>query len=284
MKVLTQNEAARLMPPRRFDDHKGNRGGVLILAGSRRYRGAALLAARGALRMGAGLVVLLSVPEVLNAVACSLPEAIAEEVNTPEDLLRAMKQWSGRCSVLLAGSGLDRDERAEALCRAACTWQGPSLWDGDGLYWLAERQLRPEQCAVTPHEGEAARLLSACGVTPKEAASLSRQERAERLADVYSAVLLKGWHSLSAQSGRETLMIPRGDRTLSIPGSGDVLAGAAAALAAAGTDLQKALALAAWCHGSAGETLGRQKGQDGVLAHEVADALPCASKELNEGC
>ena len=280
MTVLTQSEAAAFMPRRHFDDHKGNRGGVMILAGSRRYRGAALLAARGALRMGAGLVVVLSVSEVLSALTCVLPEAIAEEVNTPEDFFRAVGLWSSRCSTLLVGSGLDRDERAEALCRAACTWQGLSLWDGDGLYWLAERRLRPESCALTPHEGEAVRLLSACGIAPQKTAALSRQERAEHLAVAWGPTLLKGWHSLASAQGRETIMIPRGDRTLSIPGSGDVLAGAAAALTAAGTELQKSLALAAWCHGSAGEALGRQRGQDGILAREVADALPLSAKEL----
>jgi len=266
-------DIAAMLPCRRADDHKGSRGGVLIAAGSAQYRGAALLAARGALRMGAGLVVLASVPEVLDAAAVVLPEVIPEPAAAGDEMDEIMSKWNRRCRALLVGSGLGRDARAQKICRSAAAWEGPSLWDGDGLYWLAHDHLTPVSCCVTPHEGEAAVLLGGRKTAGRFAA-------AEELSEQYGTAIFKGFHSLVSQKGCKTLIIPRGDRTLSIPGSGDVLAGASAALLASGIPVRNALAAAAWCHGAAGEKLGRLKGQDGVLAHEVADELPSVLKEL----
>jgi hydroxyethylthiazole kinase-like uncharacterized protein yjeF len=273
---LTAADVRAMLPRRRADDHKGSRGGVLIAAGSQQYRGAAILAARGALRMGAGLVVLASVPEVLDSLTGVLPEVIPEPLSTGGEMEEVMTKWSRRCHVLLVGSGLGRDERARKICRTASLWNGPSLWDGDGLHWLAEYQLKPRMCCLTPHEGEAAALLGKTGkVTDRFAAAAELSER-------YGTVILKGFHSLVSEKGCKTLIVPRGDRTLSIPGSGDVLAGAASALLASGIPARSALAAAAWCHGTAGENLGRLRGQDGVLAHEVADELPSVLKGLSD--
>ncbi|WP_320794165.1 NAD(P)H-hydrate dehydratase [Pyramidobacter sp.] len=275
---LEERDVRNFLPRRRIDDHKGCRGGVLIVAGSKRYRGAALLAVRGALRAGAGLAVLASVPEVLNALAVSLPEAIAEPLDTPGSLEAVMRKWRPRCAALLIGSGLDRDDRARELCRIGAQWNGPSLWDGDGLYWLGEDDIRPVRCCLTPHEGEAAALLG--GRSPVR----DRFEAAGTLARRRGPVLLKGYRSLVVAPEQTPWIVPRGDRTLSVPGSGDVLAGTCAALLAAGVPEEKALALGAWCHGAAGETLGRTRGRDGMLAHEVADRLPAVLKELNGAC
>ena len=274
---VEEDDLLPLLPARRSDDHKGSRGGVLIVAGSKRYRGAPLLAARGALRMGAGLVVVASVEEVLTPLSINLPEAIMEPLEGPDALDALFQRWAPRCSTLLIGSGLDRDGRAEALCSAAARrWPGSSLWDGDGLHWLARNQLKPRKCCVTPHEGEAAALLG-----DKEILK-DRVQTARRLAQLYGTAILKGYRSVVAAGGETPLIVPRGDRTLSVPGSGDVLAGASAALLAAGLEGRGALALAAWCHGAAGEKIGRERGRDGVLAAEVADMLPGALKELRD--
>lgn len=270
---LNSDDVQKVLPVRRSDDHKGKRGGVLVAAGSARYRGAALLAARGALRMGAGIVVVASVEEVLTPLSLSLPEAIMERLDAPEDLDDIFDRWRERCSVLLVGPGLDRDERARGICRRAARWSGPSVWDGDGLYWLAEEKLHPSQCCVTPHFGEAQRLI---GLPLGD----HRFANAQTLAELYGAAVLKGPRSVVAQKNSPLWDVPRGDRTLSIPGSGDVLAGACAAMCAAGLGFQEALAVAVWCHGAAGERIGRLQGKDGALAHEVADMLPLVLKEL----
>jgi len=275
---LEERDVRNFLPRRRSDDHKGRRGGVLIVAGSKSYRGAALLAARGALRAGAGLVVLASVPEVLDALAAPLPEAISEPLDTPDSLEAVMQKWRPRCAALLIGSGLGRDERSRELCRIGARWDGPALWDGDGLYWLGKEDIRPVRCCLTPHEGEAAALLG------ERLPMRDRFEAAGTLARRFGPVLLKGYRSLVVGPEQTPWIVPRGDRTLSVPGSGDVLAGACAALLAAQLSEEKALALGAWCHGESGESLGRMQGQDGTLAHEVADRLPAVLKELNGAC
>ncbi len=267
-------DARALLPRRREDDHKGKRGGVLIVAGSVRYRGAALLSARGALRAGAGLVVLASCGPALDALTCALPEAIGEPLDDPADLPGVMERWRKRCRALVVGPGLDRDERAERICRAASSWTGVSVWDGDGLYWLKKSSLAPANFCVTPHEGEAAFLLGEKAPLP------DRFETAARLSRLGCPSLLKGCRSLVAEKGAVPLIVPRGGRVLSIPGSGDVLAGITGALLTAGLESSRALALAAWCHGAAGERLAARLGPDGALAAEVADAVPRVLKEM----
>ena len=273
---LEESDMRTVIPKRRMDDHKGSRGGVLIVAGSERYRGAALLAARGALRAGAGLVVLASTEKVCDALSVALPECIAEPLDKAEKLRDVMTRWQGRCSALVVGPGIDRDERARTLCRIATEWNGASLWDGDGLYWLAHDSLTPTNCCVTPHGGEAARLLH------RERQECDRFETARQLAESGRSVLLKGYRSIIAENGQTPLIVPRGNRALSIPGSGDVLSGVCGAFLAAGLARREALALGAWCHGAAGEQLGREKGLDGVLAHEVADTIPSILKDLGQ--
>lgn len=273
---LEKRDVCEFMPKHQTDDHKGSRGGVLIVAGSERYKGAAVLAARGALRAGAGLVVLASTAKVCDALPVVLPECIAEPLDNTEKLCDVIARWQNRCQALVIGPGLDRDERARELCRIAAAWNAVSLWDGDGLYWLAQDSLAPVACCLTPHEGEAARLLHI------EKLTCNRFESALQIAENGRTVLLKGYRSIIAECGQLPLIIPRGDRTLSIPGSGDVLSGVCGAFLAAGLTRRNALALGAWCHGSAGERLGREKGLDGVLASEVADMIPKVLKELGQ--
>ena len=270
-----KSDIAALLPERRPDDHKGKRGGVLIVAGSNRYRGAALLAAQAAFRAGAGLVVLASCRPVLDALAYRLPEAICEELETPHRLTDVIARWGKRCTALLIGPGLDRDARAQELCaKAAAEWENPSVWDGDALYFLARDILSPRDPCITPHEGEAARLLGAKTIE-------NRISAVKTLAEKHGAAILKGYRSLVMSRGDAVpTLITAGDRTLSVAGSGDVLAGTAAAFLAAGLGNSDALTLAAWCHGTAGELLGKERGRDGVLAHEIADGLPAVVKSL----
>ena len=273
---LEKRDICAFLPKRRADDHKGSRGGVLIVAGSDRYRGAALLAARGALRAGAGLVVLASPTNVCDVVSGALPECIVEPLEEAETLRDVLERWQRRCCALVVGPGLDRDERAGKICQIAAEWNGVSLWDGDGLYWLANDSMAPANCCVTPHEGEASRLLHA------DRLSHDRFQAAQQIAESGRSVLLKGYRSIVAEHGQTPLIVPRGNRALSIPGSGDVLSGVCGAFLAAGLTRRDALALGAWCHGEAGERVSLEKGLDGVLAHEVADAIPLILKDLGQ--
>lgn len=271
------DDAVALMPRRNEDDHKGSRGGVLIVAGSEQYRGAAWLAVRGALRSGAGLVVLAAPTAVIES-GFAMAEAIVEPLDKKSQLGDILERWKHRCSVLLAGPGLGRDAQAEGVCRQIIEsqWPGRMLWDGDGLFWLKEIGRGAELGCLLPHEGEAAFLMD-CSVQDIKA---RRIDWAKKISSQWGPVILKGWRSLVALPDKVPVMIPRGNRGLAIPGSGDVLSGICAALLAAGLDSGEALMLGCWLHGSAGEALAKSSGCDGLLASDVADQVPHIMKEL----
>ena len=201
------------IPPRPRDSHKGSFGTVLAVAGSAYYRGAALLAAEGALRTGAGIVTLASVEPVLAAAVARLPEcclcpcvAGAEGGISPESIPQLQRQ---KATVLLLGPGLGGT--AQSAARAAETrtlvqkllpgFAGSAVLDADGLnaaaQLLAEGKTLPHpagELIVTPHPGEMARLT---GLSAAEI-NADREEIARQYAEKWNAVMvLKGSHTLS---------------------------------------------------------------------------------------
>jgi NAD(P)H-hydrate epimerase len=160
-------------------------------------------------------------------------------------------------------------------------WDKPLLMDGDSLYALAlmsEPTLK-FNAVLTPHEGEAARLLSS---TPGEVRR-NRVHAAESLAKRWGCVLLKGEGTIVASYDRGTLKMVRladGGPELSVPGSGDVLSGCVGAFLAQGLNPFGAACLGGTLHGMAGERLKKSKGVDGLLASEIADELPYVIKSL----
>ncbi|MBQ6776285.1 MAG: NAD(P)H-hydrate dehydratase [Synergistaceae bacterium] len=259
-----------LLPPRPDDMHKGHRGRLLIVGGSERYPGAPALSALGALRSGAGVVTLLSLQTVCAACAARLPEIIyAYEDDKFRWKELAMSQKN--IDAVVIGPGLDRSVAAELVTsRLWREWPEKILVDGDGLNALASVQsdLKPRKDSViTPHEGEAARLL---GTTPDEVRA-DRFYAISELSAKWGCVVLKGHHTLVA-SGEKFLEIKNGSPALSVPGSGDVLSGCIGAFLGMGLDAFDAAVLGATVHGMAGDILARD-GIDGVLATEIANML-----------
>ena len=275
MNVMSLDGAAKLLPTRPADMHKGGRGRLLIAGGSEHYPGAPALSALGALRTGAGVVTLLSLPDVCRACAARLPEVVYR----PEDSLAKLRETalseSPSYSAAVAGPGLERSEEAidfiEALWRE---WpsEKPLLIDGDGLFALAARkdELQARDNAVlTPHEGEAARLL---GISVSDVRT-DREGAVRKLADRWGTVLLKGHGTLVARKGESAVFrLDWGGPELAVPGSGDVLSGCVGALLASGLNPLDAALLGGTLHGMAGDRL-RAGGVDGVLASEIADTL-----------
>ena len=260
--------------------HKGHRGRLLIVGGSERYTGAPALSALGALRSGAGVVTLLSLQNVCDVCAARLPEV----VYAPEDdrfnwekTVLAQKN----VDALVIGPGLDRTIAAEIFTsRMWREWKQKILVDGDGLNALAvtKDDLRPRTDSVlTPHEGEAGRLLG----IPPAAVHADRQGAVRELSERWGCVVLKGHHTLVA-SGDKFAEVKHGGPELSVPGSGDVLSGCIGAFLAMGLDAFDAAVLGANVHGLAGELLSRV-GVDGVLASEIAHALRKVIHELRTG-
>lgn len=276
---------ARLLPRWADDIHKGDRGGVLIVGGCSLYRGAPLLAARSALRAGAGLAVVFSDECVCAGIAPFLPEAIVQTGLygiSQEQFVEVLELWEPRIGCLVLGPGIGRAPEAGKIVRTVWnTWRKPLLVDGDALYWLAEGGssfAARRDALLTPHEGEAARLLE----TTPGSVRRAREVSVRALASRWGVVLLKGRTTL-VDDGERTDVIGEGNRALAIPGSGDVLAGCAAAFAAAGVPLYESALLAAFVHGRTGRVLSHRMGMDGILASEVADAIPPVLHEMRMG-
>ena len=259
-----------LLPPRPDDMHKGFRGRLLIAGGSERYPGAPALSALGALRTGAGVVTMLSIQKVCEACAARLPEVI---YCFEDDKFRWQELAFSQHGIdaLVIGPGLDKSIATEIFTsRMWRDWPEKILVDGDGLNALAvvkdELKLRHDS-VLTPHEGEAARLL---GITASEVHA-NRVQAVKDLAKKWGCVVLKGHGTLIA-SGDRVVQISRGGPELSVPGSGDVLSGCIGAFLANGLEPLNAAILGASVHGMAGELLARE-GIDGVLASEIANAI-----------
>lgn len=259
-----------LLPPRPEDMHKGFRGRLLIAGGSERYPGAPALSALGALRSGAGVVTLLSLQKVCDACAARLPEII---YCYDDDRFRwkeiALTQKN--IDALVIGPGLDRSVAAEIFtARMWREWPGKILVDGDGLSALATNKVTlksRQDSVITPHEGEAGKLL---GISADDVKN-NRLDVLNELSRKWGCVVLKGHHTLVAR-GEDFSEINHGGPALSVPGSGDVLSGCIGAFLAMGLDAFDAAVLGASIHGMAGDYLARE-GVDGVLASEIANAL-----------
>lgn len=278
---ITRELVRRLLPGRMAESNKGSYGSVLAAAGSMAYRGAAALCTEGALRGGAGLVYLASVEPVIQLVLSRTPECCACGCRTaanggihPQDA-DALRRWfADRHAVLLAGPGLG--ESAADVCKALlgrnAPWAGAVL-DADALNALAAGKYRgdlPANTILTPHPGEAARLLG-CTVADVQA---DREQAVLRLAETYHCVaVLKGSGTLIAAPGGELLHNAAGNAGLARGGSGDILAGLTAGLLAAGlkqnrTPAQMA-ACAVWLHGTAADRCARRRSMTAMLPTDI---------------
>ncbi len=276
---FSRAEAAALLPGRPADMHKGNRGRLLVVGGSDRYPGAPALSALAALRSGGGVVSLLSSSAVCAACAARLPEV----VYLPDggNWTRTALSEAPSLAAAVVGPGLGRAPESLKVVRDLWVrWPKPLLVDGDGLFALSgvavEACFSRGDAVLTPHEGEAARLL---GIS-SDAVRGDRLSAARRLAERWGCVLLKGSPTIVAWRGEETARrLSWGGPELSVPGSGDVLSGCIGAFLAMGLAARDAALLGASLHGMAGARL-RSGGVDGVLASEIADALRPAMEAL----
>jgi NAD(P)H-hydrate epimerase len=278
---IWQTEAADVaarLPARPLDSNKGDFGRLAILAGSRGKPGAAILAARGALRAGAGLVTVFAPDSAAPSIVASLPEAMTEPLE------QAAPRSLSAFDAAVAGPGLGTAaETVEALERIVRAARLPLVADADALNAFAGRPgffaKRRAATVLTPHPGEAGRLLrrSTRAVQADRTGSVRALARASR-----AVVVLKGAHSLIGTPDGEIFVNPTGTPLLATAGSGDVLSGVIGALLAGGLSARDAAVAGVWLHGAAGQRLETVLGDAGLLAHEVADAIPGARRALRE--
>lgn len=258
--------------------HKGDRGALLIVGGCDRYRGAPVLAAMGALLAGCGLVT-LAVPEcAANAAAVLLPEAILEPLPSEggsirfEGMEERIAAAADRCDAAVLGPGIGRSESAAKITDFFWrSWRKPLLVDADALHHLSDLAgngdlPRRGDAVITPHAGEAAKLLNREPgfVTGKRLAAC------RELASRFSVALLKGSGTLLSD-GSEARVIMEGSQALAVPGSGDALSGVVGALLAAGLPPLDAATLGALLHGKVG-TDAQERGIP-LLARDIANAI-----------
>ncbi len=240
------------LPPRSPTAHKGQFGHVLVVGGDRGFGGATLLTAESALRCGAGLVSLATRPEHVAGALVRRPEMMSAGISSANQLLALV----AKASVLVVGPGLGQEAWGRSLFSVARSSNLPQVWDADALNLLAQAPIAmPGNSIITPHPGEAARLL---GISTAQVQS-DRPAAAHALAQKYAVVtVLKGAGSLIAAPDGRLNVCNHGHPAMAGAGLGDVLAGVVGALLAQGLPAFEAASLAVWLHARAGEQLGAE--------------------------
>lgn len=275
MRYFDEQECKRLLPRRRRDSHKGDYGRILLLCGSRGYTGAAALAARGALRCGAGLVY-LAVPESIYAIeAVKLDEAVVLPMPDENGMLSAdacgqIQPLLKRMDAVLFGCGSGIAPGTETVLRfllqnASC----PLVLDADGITLVSrhkdELRGRTSPTILTPHDGEFARL------EPKDADRVTQTEDLAR--DLGCVIVRKGHRSLICGEG-ESFENRTGNPGMATGGSGDVLAGIITGLLGQKLSPMDAASAGVWLHGRAGDLCAQRLGEYGLLPGDLVEELP----------
>jgi ADP-dependent NAD(P)H-hydrate dehydratase / NAD(P)H-hydrate epimerase len=265
-RFITAADVLQALPRRLRHAHKGHHGHVLVVGGAPGMAGAALLAARAALRGGAGWVSLATHPEHAAALVAAQPEVMVQAVTTAE----ALRPLLARATVVVVGPGLGAADWGLPLWEAVLASGRPLVVDADGLNALAQRPQSLGGAVITPHPGEAARLLGLKSAAEVEA---DRCGAARRLQARYQAVsVLKGAGSLVAD-GRQLRLCPTGNPGMAVGGMGDVLAGLIGALMAQGLDPATAAAVGVRAHADAADTVAALRGERGLLPSDLLEAL-----------
>lgn len=254
--------APRALPPRPRDSHKGRQGHVLAVGGDLGAGGAVRMCGEAAARVGAGLVSIATREANVGAILSARPELMPHGVHVPRNL----EPLLARAGVLAVGPGLGQDEWGRGLWNAALDAGKPLVLDADGLNLLATApRALPPACVLTPHPGEAARLLG-IAITEIQA---DRFAAARALAQKYRAVaVLKGAGSLIADPDGRVAVCPWGNPGMASGGMGDVLTGVIAGLLAQGLGTWDAACLGVGLHARAGD-LAARAGERGLLASDL---------------
>lgn len=261
------------LPRRPRTAHKGNHGHVLVIGGDHGMGGAVAMAAEAAGRVGAGLVTVVTRPEHVAPILTRRPECMVRSVDDGADDLGEPLQ---RATVVVIGPGLGQGEWGRSLLRQALQSALPLVLDADALNLLAQWQQQGDPLAtrgnwiLTPHPGEAARLLNATTADLQR----DRFDTLRRLQQQYAATMvLKGNGSLIAGENGPVWLSATGNPGMGSGGMGDVLSGVIGGLLAQGLSPVQAAAAGVWLHGRAADTAAQEGGERGLLATDLLPAL-----------
>jgi NAD(P)H-hydrate epimerase len=292
---IGQRWVAAHLPERPARAHKGTFGKVLVVAGSREYAGAALLAGLGAARSGAGLVSVATSESVGMALLGQVPELTMLLLDEEAPGLVAPGGWrrlqseAATYDAVVIGPGLGRQpatlRRTRSFLAAVTT---PTVVDADALNALAEQdswwRAVPERLVLTPHPGEFGRLTRRAATDPLPDDDDARMSAARDAALRWQRVLvLKGANTVVADVDGSVRRSNIATPALATAGSGDVLAGVTGALLAGGLAPFDAACCAVAVHGAAGLMAEDRVGRAGVIARDIATQLPGAIEQLRGG-
>ena len=280
-KTITEEMVRACFAPRPLDSHKGTFGRVLLVAGSYGMAGAAILAAKAALRSGAGQVTVATPRSIYPIVAAVVPEAIFLPLDEDEDgcvssdAVELIVRRAQNADAVVLGCGLGCSVAVTQLFlqlrrRVTC----PLILDADGINAVKPHMLVEETAfaplILTPHPGEMARLLD----STIDEVQCHREEIARRFADDYGVVLaLKGYHTLVAAPARPLMQNDTGNPGMATGGSGDVLAGLIGGLTAQGMDPYFAAMCGVYIHGAAGDRAAQRLSQHAMLPSDILEEL-----------
>lgn len=261
--LLRLGENVSVPGRRRRHAHKGDFGHVLVVGGDLGMGGAALMAAEAAMRSGAGLTSVATRAEHLSGFLARRPEVMVRGVANAKGLSSLLE----RATVVVVGPGLGRAAFGEQLLKAALDSPKPMVLDADALNILAEKDWSlPAASVITPHPGEAARLLG----WNTETVVADRFATIEALIEKYScAVVLKGAGTLVGQPGARIGVCDGGNPGMASGGMGDVLSGIVGGLLAQGLSAMDASRVGVCVHARAADAAAAQAGERGLLATDL---------------
>ncbi len=270
--LITKEYVNSILKKRTQDMHKGQCGRVLIIAGSKTMTGAAVLCAKGAFRSGAGLVYASLPLEIFSVMQISVPEAICVVRNCESDL--------SIYDAIAVGPGIGSDKtNIDIIRRLLAEFKKTLVIDADGLNIIASANLFEEMkrskadIVITPHMGEAARLLGD---------NLDKREIiASRLSYLTGATaVLKGAGTIVTHDGEALYTNTTGNPGMATAGAGDTLTGIITSLAAQGYNSFEAASCGVYIHGLAGDLAANDMGQWGIMASDIAEFTPLAIKNI----
>ena len=289
--AITQKQVSAFLKPRPRNSHKGMFGTVTVIGGASGMIGAPLLAARAALKLGAGCVhvglladnapvVDMVQPELmLHTAPFALMELLAIRLDCQKTPAKSLVTSQSKGCVLSIGCGMGASTAAQKILYEALKTDAVLVLDADALNLLARHsdlqedlRARKASSVITPHPGEASRLL---GISMKQVQA-ARTEAAQKLAKkLHCSVVLKGAGSVCVTRDGKTYLNKTGNPGMGGPGMGDVLTGMIAAFIAQGLDADQALLLAVHLHGAAGDALKEKGVAVGMTATDVTEWARC---------
>lgn len=266
---LTHRVLRAALKPRGRNVHKGDNGHVLCIGGGHGMGGAIRMTAEAALRSGAGLVSVACHGDHAGAMSQARPELMCRATRSRDDVLPLVE----RADVVAIGPGLgqgeDDDDWGGPLWSAVLSSEKPLIVDADALNRLAQSPVARGHWILTPHPGEAARLLG----WPTQAVVDDRVSAVQTMARQYDAiVVLKGAGTLIA-TPEELWLCTDGNPGMAVGGMGDLLTGVIAALLGQGLSMSEAASLGVYVHARAGDRCAAQAGQRGLLPTDLLESI-----------